>query len=265
MASLITALTAVGALVFTNLSLRATQAQIAVAEQGQITDRYTKAVAQLDQTGPGHLQARLGAIYALERLAHDSPRDQPTIIEILSAFIRSTRTRVPTAPVSRGACPEQELSTDTRAALVVLGRRDTSHDNNTTIDLSSTCFDGADMGKLRLKAVNLTRSHFGNADLGGTDLSGASIDLAGFGGVNLGGAKLGSATLIGTDLSGANLGGADLTGAKLVNADLSGAYLYGADLSGATLFGADLSGAKHDAKTLVAAVLTYGSTKGAWW
>ncbi|MEU6152997.1 hypothetical protein ABZ816_23655 [Actinosynnema sp. NPDC047251] len=43
----ITAATALGALVFTALSLRAAQEQIEVAEQGQITDRYAKAVQLL--------------------------------------------------------------------------------------------------------------------------------------------------------------------------------------------------------------------------
>jgi Pentapeptide repeats (8 copies) len=32
---------------------------------------------------------RLGGIYALERIARDSPRDQPTVVEVLSAFIRT--------------------------------------------------------------------------------------------------------------------------------------------------------------------------------
>jgi hypothetical protein len=86
--SLITALTAVGALIFTALSLNATRDQVAVAEQGQYTDRYSRTIEQLGQQGEDQLQVRLGAIYALERLARDSPRDQSTIIEVLAAFIR---------------------------------------------------------------------------------------------------------------------------------------------------------------------------------
>lgn len=82
--TLVTALTAIAALVFTGLSLNATL-------QGQYTDRYTKAIEQLGHQGPEGLQVRLGGVYALERLARDSPRDQPTIIEVLSAFIRGGR------------------------------------------------------------------------------------------------------------------------------------------------------------------------------
>ncbi|MBB5803124.1 hypothetical protein F4560_002892 [Saccharothrix ecbatanensis] len=72
----ITAMTALGGLIFTALSLRATREQIKVAEQGQISDRYAKPVELLGTPGPEHFQVRLGGIYALERLAADSPRDQ---------------------------------------------------------------------------------------------------------------------------------------------------------------------------------------------
>ena len=56
-----------------------------LTQQGQITDRYTKAIEQL---GSDKLDVRLGGIYALERLAIDSGRDHPTVVEVLSAFVR---------------------------------------------------------------------------------------------------------------------------------------------------------------------------------
>jgi hypothetical protein len=62
-----------------------------VAEQGQLTERYTKAIEQL---GSDKLDVRLGGIYALERIAADSERDHPTVVEVLSAFVRE-------CPVSR--------------------------------------------------------------------------------------------------------------------------------------------------------------------
>jgi hypothetical protein len=69
---------AVGALWLNNRTYRLTQ-------QGQITDRYTKAVEQL---GGDKLDVRLGGIYALERIAVDSKRDHQTIVAVLSAFVR---------------------------------------------------------------------------------------------------------------------------------------------------------------------------------
>jgi hypothetical protein len=50
-----------------------------------VTARYTKAIEQL---GSGKLDVRIGGIYALERIAHNSPQDQPAVLEVLAAFIR---------------------------------------------------------------------------------------------------------------------------------------------------------------------------------
>jgi membrane protein implicated in regulation of membrane protease activity len=71
-------LAALGSLAMANRTYRLTQ-------QGQITERYTKAIEQL---GSGKLDVRLGGIYALERIATDSERDHPTVVEVLSAFVR---------------------------------------------------------------------------------------------------------------------------------------------------------------------------------
>jgi hypothetical protein len=99
--SLITALTAVGALIFTALSLNTTRDQVAVAQERQYTDRYSRAIEQLGRQGPDQLQIRLGGIYALERLARDSLRDQPTIVEVISTFIRTTAPRTTGEEVTR--------------------------------------------------------------------------------------------------------------------------------------------------------------------
>ena len=67
-------------------------------EQGHMTDRITKAVEQLgaektvkngdDEKTVPNLEVRLGGIYALSRVARDSPRDHISIMEILCAYIR---------------------------------------------------------------------------------------------------------------------------------------------------------------------------------
>ena len=56
-----------------------------VSQEGQITDRFTRAIEQL---GAEQLQVRLGGIYALERIARDSPGDHWPIMEVLTAFVR---------------------------------------------------------------------------------------------------------------------------------------------------------------------------------
>ena len=280
--TVITALTAIGALLFTGLSLYATQQQNKVTEQGQYTDRYTNAVEQLDQSGPDHLQGRLGAVYSLERLARDSPRDQPTIIEMLSAFVRTSRP-TPTTPPSGGfrVCPPtQRLTSDIQAALAVLGRRDHRYDNNTRVDLTRICLNGTDLSHMNLDGADLSEADLTGADLaGGTlertklyaanlvavDLSGAKLRDA-----DLNGATLEKASLVAADLHNADLAFATLHGAALHGADLGGADLHDANLTGATFRGADLRGADlssvlYDAKTDIQATKTDPTTIGQWW
>lgn len=58
--------------------------------EGQITERFTRAVEQL---GNERTDVRLGGIYALERIARDSRRDHEPIMEILSAYAREASRR----------------------------------------------------------------------------------------------------------------------------------------------------------------------------
>ena len=99
--AMVTSLTALGALIFTGLSLQSSNHQNWISEQGQITDRYARSVEEL---GSKSLDVRLGGIYALERLAHDSPGDKETIVSVLSAFARSDSTDAG-AKLSKGAVP----------------------------------------------------------------------------------------------------------------------------------------------------------------
>lgn len=54
-------------------------------EEKQITERYSKSVEQL---GDDKIEVRLGGIYALERIARDSPKDHWTIMEVLTSFVQ---------------------------------------------------------------------------------------------------------------------------------------------------------------------------------
>jgi hypothetical protein len=56
-----------------------------LTNEGQITDRFTKAI---DQLGSPKLELRLGEIYALERIARDSEKNHWPIMEVLTTFVR---------------------------------------------------------------------------------------------------------------------------------------------------------------------------------
>jgi hypothetical protein len=75
-------LAAAGALWFTTRNFTLSRRTFELTEQGQVTDRYTKAIEQL---GSDKLDVRIGSIYALERVARDSARDHPTVMEVLTA------------------------------------------------------------------------------------------------------------------------------------------------------------------------------------
>jgi hypothetical protein len=55
------------------------------SREAQFADRYSQA---LEQLGSDNLDVRIGGIYALEGIALDSPRHHPTVMEVLTAFIR---------------------------------------------------------------------------------------------------------------------------------------------------------------------------------
>ncbi len=72
-----------GAGLFAAAALVYTARTFGLSRQGQVTDRYTKAIEQLGSDKP---DVRIGGIYALERVARDSARDHPTVLEVLTAL-----------------------------------------------------------------------------------------------------------------------------------------------------------------------------------
>jgi len=91
---------AIGALIFTARNFTLSRRAFDLAEQGQVTDRYTRAIEQL---GSDTIDVTIGGIYALERIAHDSPRDHPTVMEVLAACVRE-HSRAMAQSVRRAWC-----------------------------------------------------------------------------------------------------------------------------------------------------------------
>ena len=224
--------------------VKATEDNVRVAEEGHITERFTRAIAQLGNKE--NRAIRLGGIYALERLAKDSEKDYGPIMEVLTAYVRENATK-------QGKYAEEAAvkpTTDIQAILTVIGRRETTGKNrgNDRLDLSNTHLHGVVILGADLSGADLSGADLSGALLGRADLSGALLGGADLGGATLSGALLSEATLSRAflreaDLGGAGLGGADLTNANLGGATLSGAFLREADLSGAGLGGADLTDA----------------------
>jgi hypothetical protein len=60
--------------------------QVHISREGQITERFSKAV---DQLGSSNGDVRIGGLYALERIARNSAADRNAILFLLGAFIRT--------------------------------------------------------------------------------------------------------------------------------------------------------------------------------
>ncbi len=222
-----------------------------------------------------NLEVRIGAIYALERIAQDSDRDHVQVMEILCAYIRQNAPDTLAEPFPKDwreafaaddidieAMPSRRQIVDSarqlrkprediQVALTVLGRRSTrqiaieGHRNSEgewigyLLDLRSTCLQNAYM--IRGQFEN---ARFNHAQMQGTVLSGARMQGADLSGAQMQGAVLREAQMQGAVLREARMQGAVLVEARMQGADLSGARMQGAVLLEARMQGADLRGAR---------------------
>jgi Pentapeptide repeats (8 copies) len=132
------------------------QLTLEATREAQFADRYSRA---LEQLGSDNLDVRSGGIYALESIALDSPKYHPTVMEVLTAFIREhSRT---TAGETR---PERWPLPDVQTALTVKGRRKAEHDIR-AMGLAMT-----DLRSAHLRGMNLTGADLRSADLSSADL-----------------------------------------------------------------------------------------------
>jgi hypothetical protein len=204
--------------------------QLDVAQQGQVTERFSRAI---DHLGDESLDVRRG--------------------EILTAYIRSHAPWPPTLPGQYVATapvddvPELRVrALDVQASLTVLGRGGFAEQRE--LD-----------DRVDLHEVDLRRTHLVNANLVGAYLYGANLAGAALFGVNLKmafllDANLAEAEIIGSILTNAELGYTNLEkalieGTILLNASLDRTNLSGANLERADLEGAGLTEAVADGDT----------------
>lgn len=205
-------------------------------ENRLITERFTRSIEQL---GNKEETVRIGGIYALERIAKDSPRDGWTIMEVLSSFVRGKQD-------IKGQDLSQlpAIRTDAQAALTAIARRKINLENeHQYLDLSSTNLTKANLVGANLDRVKLNNTISIEADFHDANLNGANLSHANLTGANLTQAKLDRSNLIGANLSNTNLSAASLHEANLNKADLSDAILDGAVMTNASLGNTNLSGA----------------------
>ena len=265
-----------------------------IAKQGQITERFTRAISQLGAiraNGQKRLEIRVGGIYGLEGIARESAEYYWPVMEILTAYVREnapwhgtvreSKEKIKVVAEQTKTDPLSDLSpkvpADIQAVLTVLGRRGLSYRNGeeNRLNLAQTNLLGASLGNANLEGALLLRtnlqkailtksklanalvdeSHLQEANLNYANLQRGSLQRAHLQRASLMGANLQHARLSGTALQGADLRGIDLRGADLEEANLEGANLQKAKLKGTILRGANLLGANLEGADLEGADL----------
>jgi uncharacterized protein YjbI with pentapeptide repeats len=263
-----------------------------VNREGQITDRFTKAIDQLgkvDDKGKKLLEIRLGGIYALERISKDKEFEKDyywLIMEVLTAYVRQHARRLPArrqedaegtaVGQKKGSREEPEtskvfrLDPDIQAIMTVIRQRARSFGQGEPepLDLHATHLSEADLRGANLSAAYLWKVDLRDARLSKANLSGANLSEAYLFGASLSDANLTEAGLVGADLTIANLSKANLRKAILRSASLSDATLKDADLTEAELWRgrlqhADLRGANLSHADLKDADLSWAYLHGA--
>jgi hypothetical protein len=168
----------------------AAEQNAAISAERHITERFVRVMELL---ADDKLEVRLGGIYALERIARDSPTDQNAVTEVLATYVREHALwRVEQTQPRR-------VRADVQAILTVLGRRTWAGGEEETLDLHETS----------LATAYLPFARFARAYLYETNLRGAMLY-----GADLRGAWLWKAHLHDAVLEDAHLEGADLTAAE---------------------------------------------------
>ena len=260
-----------------------TQRTLELTEQGQITERFTRAIDQLgatdEKTDEPRLEIRLGGIYALERIDKDSPGRSyhTTVMEVLTAYVRENsrqdheKSATPTSRSNKDTEQDKGVeqqgeespvsrppTADIQAILDVLNRREEAH-----VPEQHRVY--LDLHKANLAETNLAETNLSKANLQGADLRGAYLVDANLKGAHLRGANLQGAILSGADLQGAFLIGVFLREAQLAGANLQEANLAGVDLQGSRLQKADLRKALLDFGANLQKVFLQGADlRGGW-
>ena len=192
---------------------RAANRQADIAEHGLITDRINKAVESLgkiNQNGEPVLEVRIGALYALERIAEDSLRDHIRIMKIICGYVYVRN------PLEDSTGEIKAVKEDVRAALIIIGQR-----GKWTKDQRHLENEKEHGYELDLRHCNLY-----NADLAHANMSNALLINSTLEESSLTGAKFNNACLIDVNLTRAGLIDADFK-----NTDVRGAFAYTGDFS----------------------------------
>jgi len=163
----------------TQAQLENAQEELRLTRQGQITERFTRAI---DQLGSEKLQIRLGGIYALERIDKESPEKayHGTVMEVLTAYIRENSRGEPKEPSRSTTAPNEDVEQD----------KGSEQDAQPTLQGLPTDIQAILDVLIRRKEERVLEEHRVILDLRQANLQNASLRDANLQGAFLGGANL---------------------------------------------------------------------------
>lgn len=291
-AAFVTVISVLITLITLKSTIEQNRKQNELTQRGQVADRFTKAVDQLNSPSLG---VRLGGIYSLKNIAIDSKNDDygDSTGATLWAFAGQGSKDAPDCPsdmdvyTSDPATPagwgyvKRTMPKDIELAVSVLAASSYEHRTTPQIKGFHGVFpDSQYNGLMQItkdyadrdiatrvtwsppkcwRDINLHELDLHNWDLGGFELTDAIFDKSNLDGAVFDRARLHSTKFRDTDLRHAWFILANAYDADLSYARLQGAYLQGANLCGAHLNGAVLTGAHFSDPNWGPATL-----KGAW-
>ncbi|MDU9003595.1 pentapeptide repeat-containing protein [Sedimentitalea todarodis] len=227
-----------------------------------------------------NLEVRIGSVYALERIAQDSPRDHTQIMEILCAYVRHNAPFDPETSIPEDwedaydeavdadwddgniLIPNEDVirdwflghdrpREDIQVAMTVIGRRSPLQlaleghwDSDGNWHGYRLDLRRTCLTRIDLEGADLANARFTGCQMHGGILHNAQLTRANFHRVEMLGADLRNAQMQGVNLRAAQLQGANLTSAHMNFADISKVHMQGAILREAKLRDTDLGEAQ---------------------
>ncbi|WP_276653735.1 pentapeptide repeat-containing protein [Thalassospira lucentensis] len=198
-----------------------------------------------------NLEVRIGSIYALERIALDSPRDHIQIMEILCAYLRENAPAKSLNPWQPKITERPKVRTDIQAVINIIGRRtkkqiEIEWTNRYRLDFRNTDLSGGDFrygdfSGAKFHSCRLEAAMFDRALLHGSQFFGSLLNYASFMNAELRGTRFDEITLNqpeptpGGMVESINMG--KILGISLIGANISAVDYLGEDVEMQRTFG----------------------------
>jgi len=213
------------------------------AEQGQITDRFSKAVELLSSE---NVTTRVGGIYALKRIAEDSAsRDHEPAMNTIASFIQSASPYQQTIEHNNDIANRIANGIDTidwkaiRAPDVFAALETLSRRTEKQVKYECQADYAVEIGECNLSYFDLTKIKVTKVSIEGCNLKGSILDGAEFNGVFADGVNFSSGRIHGflsnrSQFNGADLNNIELFDSYIENSCFDHSAFRGSHLNGAT-------------------------------